>query len=364
MVALQGLICLNFVSTLKPFKNIGSTSQKRLMHKIEEFKDLLSSPKKIVIIPHHKPDADALGSALGLGNYLIKKGHKTQVLSPTDYPDFLIWMKGNEGVINFEKDRDMGIKLVNEADIICCIDFSSLKRIEKLGELVEKSAAVKVLIDHHLEPDDFVDFSFSDIKASATAEIVFEIICELGDKSLIDKDIAEELYAGIMTDTGSFHHSNTTRKVHLVVAELMELGADVTRVAKLVYDTNSLDRLRFIGFALSNSLYVIPEANTAYFSISMEDLEKFNSKTGDTEGLVNYGLSIEGIRVAAAIIERPDMIKFSFRSTGEFSVNDLARKYFNGGGHKNAAGGKLNCTLKEAVEKFKTSIREFNSINT
>jgi phosphoesterase RecJ-like protein len=333
------------------------------MHNIREFKDLLSSPKKIAIIPHQKPDADALGSALGLSNYFIKKGHQTHVLAPTDYPDFLIWMKGNETVINFEKDPELGIKYVNESDIICCIDFSSLKRIEKLGEIVEKSAAVKVLIDHHLEPDDFADFSFSNTKASATAEIIFDMICELGDKSLIDRDIAEELYAGIMTDTGSFHHSNTTQKVHRVAAELIELGADVTRVAKLVYDTNSLDRLRYIGFALSNSLHLISDLNAAYFSISMKDLEKFNSKTGDTEGLVNYGLSIEGIQVSAAIIERPDMIKFSFRSIGEFSVNDFARKYFNGGGHKNAAGGKLIGTLDEAVQKFKTALQEFHSHN-
>jgi len=326
------------------------------MHKIEEFKKLISSPKTVVIIPHQKPDADALGSALGLGNYLKKKGHDVSVISPSDYPDFLNWMEGNEDVIIFEAEEEKAKNKIEKSDLIICVDFANLKRVDKLGEIVEKSSAVKSVIDHHLERDDFADFSFWDVKAAATAEIIFRIIEAIGEKKLIDKGIAEALYAGIMTDTGSFHHSNTTQRVHVVTAELIELGADVTKVAKLVYDNNSVDRLKFIGFALSERLTVLPERSTAYFTISLKDLQKFNSKTGDTEGLVNYGLSIKGIRVSAAIIERPDMIKFSFRSVGDFSVNDLARQYFEGGGHKNASGGKMKCSLQEAAKKFEEAI--------
>ena len=262
-------------------------------------------------------------------------------------------------MINFETDRKQAEEKTMAAEIIICVDFSSLNRIDELGELVDNSKSVKVLIDHHLNPDSFADVSFSDVSAAASAEIVYELICELGDRDLISQDIAEELYAGIMTDTGSFRHSNTSRKIHQIAANLMELGADVTKVAKLIYDTNSLDKLRFLGFALSQSLHVLPELNAAYFSISLDDLNKFNSKTGDTEGLVNYGLSIDGIQISAAIIERPDMIKFSFRSIGDLSVNALAREHFNGGGHKNAAGGKLECSLDEAVDKFIAVMKEY-----
>lgn len=329
------------------------------MQQIEDFRSILSSPKKIVIIPHQKPDADALGSALALSNYFNLKGHSAVVVSPSDYPDFLKWMNGSEEVINFETDRKLAEEKTLAAEIIVCVDFASLNRIDELGVLVEKSQSAKVLIDHHLNPDSFADVSFSDVNAAASAEIVYELICELGDRDLISQDIAEELYAGIMTDTGSFRHSNTSKKIHQIAANLMELGADVNKVAKLIYDTNSLDKLRFLGFALSQSLHVLPELNTAYFSISLNDLEKFNSKTGDTEGLVNYGLSIDGIQISAAIIERPDMIKFSFRSIGDLSVNDLAREHFNGGGHKNAAGGKLECSLNEAVDKFVAVMKDY-----
>jgi len=329
------------------------------MQNISEFKQLISTPKKAVIIPHQKPDADALGSSLGLGNYLKKKQHEVCVISPTDYPEFLSWMEGNDDVLNFEKQEKLGRQKIEEADLVFCMDFNNLKRIDNLGLLVENSKAVKILIDHHLEPDNFADFSFWDLQAAATAEIVFDLIEALGDRNMIDAGIAEALYAGIMTDTGSFHHSNTTHKVHQVVSELMDLGANVTRVAKLIYDNYSVERLKFIGFALSERLTVIPELRTAYFSISADDLKKYHSQTGDTEGLVNYGLSIKGIILSAAIIERPDVIKFSFRSVGDFSVNDLARKYFEGGGHKNAAGGRMVSTLNEAAKKFEEVIYNY-----
>jgi len=291
-----------------------------------------------------------------LGNYLKKKKHNVTVISPTDYPDFLNWFEGNNEVLNFEKQSGVCREKIEEADLIFCMDFNSLNRIDDIGKLVEDTQAVRILIDHHLEPDDFADFSFWDINASATSEIVFDLIDALGDKQMIDVGIAEELYAGIMTDTGSFHHSNTTRKVHQVVSELMDLGANVTKVAKLIYDNYSVERLKFIGFALSERLQVIPELSTAYFAISAKDLKKYNSQTGDTEGLVNYGLSMKGIVLSAAIIERPDMIKFSFRSIGDFSVNELARKYFEGGGHKNAAGGKMAGSLEEAAQKFEQTL--------
>lgn len=323
------------------------------MQELQAFQKLLDTPKRVVITAHANPDADALGAALGLATYLKKKQHQVDVITPTDYPRFLHWMGGHKDVIVFNDGQEKkSAQLIDQADIIFCLDFSSFNRIEGMGEMVRMSTAVKVVVDHHAGKEDFADYELWDTKAAATCELLYQLIVDLGDRELIDKDLAENLYAGIMTDTGSFKHPNTTKHVHEVVADLIELGADVAKVSKLVYDTNSVDRLRFIGYALSEKLVVLPHYKTAYFAITADDLEKFNSRTGDTEGLVNYALSIEGITMAAIIIERSDAVKLSFRSIGNFPVNELAAKHFEGGGHKNAAGGISHVSLEETVEKF------------
>jgi len=330
------------------------------MQKIESFKSILESPKKVVITTHHKPDADALGSSLGLSSYLQKKGHEVHVISPSDYPEFLNWMHGEKSVINYEAGNESKSKqLVGEADIIFCLDFNNLYRINELGAKVAESKAIKVLIDHHLEPEDFADFQFWSTEAAATAELVYELIIRLEDRHLIDQGIAECLYAGIMTDTGQFKHPNTTKNVHLVTADLMELGADIAKVGRFIYDNNSLDRLKFTGFALSKKLKVMKKYRTAYFSISAEDLKQYNSRTGDTEGLVNYALSLKDVVLGAIIIERPEAIRISLRSKGNFSVNDFAREHFDGGGHPNAAGGKSDKSLAETVKKFEEVIKQY-----
>lgn len=330
------------------------------MLSFKEFKNQLGIPKRVVITTHQKPDADALGSSLGLAGFLIKLGHSVAVIAPTNYPKFLHWMPGNDDVIIYnEGGQEKSKELISSADFIFCLDFSTLSRINELGELVRAASAKKVLIDHHLDPENFADFERWDIKAAATAELVYELIVELGEKDLIDQDIANCLYAGIMTDTGGFKHSNTTKNVHLVTADLIGHGADNSRVAKLIYDNNSENRIRFTGHALSKRLKVMPECRCAYFKITWADLQDYNLQTGDTEGLVNYALSIEGIVVAAIIIDRNEMIKMSFRSVGDFSVNDFARSYFEGGGHKNAAGGKSDLTLDETIEKFEKSLIKY-----
>ncbi|MEQ8927969.1 MAG: bifunctional oligoribonuclease/PAP phosphatase NrnA [Fulvivirga sp.] len=329
------------------------------MQNFDSFKKLLSEPQKVVITTHHKPDADALGSSLGLANYLIKKGHDVAVISPTDYPNFLSWMKGNSEVIVFENnEQEKSKELVGDASLIFCLDFSNLHRINELGELVRESKAKKVLIDHHLEPEDFADYALWSIEAAATAELVHQLINDMGDGDLIDKDIAEALYAGIMTDTGSFKHPNTTKNVFLVCSDLIDKGADTAKVAKLIYDTNSVNRVKFLGYALNEKLKILPEYSTAYFAITADELKQFNSQTGDTEGLVNYALSIKGIKLAAVIIDRTVAVKMSFRSVGDFSVNEFARKNFEGGGHKNAAGGISYETLEATVEKFEKLLKE------
>lgn len=323
------------------------------MQDLAALKLTLTSPQKVVITTHPKPDADALGSSLGMAAYLRKKGHEVSVITPTDYPGFLHWMYGNSQVLVFnEGNEQKSAKLVEEADLIFCLDFNTLSRIAELGGLIRAAGADKVLIDHHLDPEDFARYNFWSTDAASTAELVYQLIVDLGDRKLIDKEISEALYAGIMTDTGSFKHPGTTEKTHQVVADLIRLGTDVHRVSKLVYDNNSIEKLRFLGYALSEKLQYLPEYNTAYIAISAAELERFKSRTGDTEGLVNYALSIEGVVLAALLTERADAVKISFRSVGNFSVNTFARENFEGGGHKNAAGGKSDLSLEETVQKF------------
>jgi phosphoesterase RecJ-like protein len=330
------------------------------MEALATFKKELSSPKKIFITTHVKPDADALGSSLGLANYLLKKGHEVTVVTPTDYPYFLTWMKGNDAVLDFSKSSDkvQAQAKLEQAEMIFCLDFSVLSRVNELGELIRKSNAYVINIDHHQDPEDFADFRYWSTKAAATCELVYELIVELGDKELIDKSIAECLYAGIMTDTGGFRHPNTTKNVHLVVAELLEFGADTSQISNLIYDSNSVNRLKFIGFAITRRLVVREELHMAYFVISKKDLKKYQSQTGDTEGLVNYALSLDGIKLAALFSEREDGIKISFRSSSDVAVNKFAASYFNGGGHKNAAGGKSAQNLKETVERFESLVEK------
>jgi phosphoesterase RecJ-like protein len=323
------------------------------MEKIQEFKKYLNTPRKAVLLTHFKPDADALGSALGLALYLKKKGHTAQVITPSDYPDFISWMPGNKEVLIFQKDKpDRATRFINNADVIFCLDFSCLNRINELGDVVRKSKGKKVLVDHHLEPDKFADFEQWDGTAASTAELVFKLIDELGDKTLIDGEIAECLYAGIVTDTGGFRHSNTTHQVLKIASELVEHGADPYKVSKLIYDTNTIERLRLMGFVLSEKLKVLPEYRTAYVALTADELRRFGSQTGDTEGLVNYGLSIKGIRLSVLISDRKENIKLSLRSLGNFSVNDMAKAHFDGGGHRNAAGGQTTLTLEQTVAKF------------
>ena len=333
------------------------------MKDLQGLKTLLASPKKVVIVTHFKPDADALGSSLGLAGYLVKKGHSVAVISPSDYPDFLTWMPGKEMVIALTKDsvvpQQKAKALIEACDVLFCLDFSSLKRINEVGEMVKTSTAKKVMIDHHLEPEKFADFEKWDVSSASTAELIFELIDEWGDRELIDQDIANCLYAGLMTDTGGFRHNNTTHKEFLIASELVSRGANPSEVAKKIYDTNSLDRLRLTGYALSQKLVVLPEYNTAYMTLTWEELKQFGSQTGDTEGLVNYGLSIKGIKMAVLMYDRKEEIKLSFRSLADFDVNALARKHFEGGGHKNASGGQSKQNLEETLKKFLAILPEY-----
>ncbi len=325
---------------------------------MQELKNLLSAKQNVVITTHVNPDGDAIGSSVALLNFLIKMGHDVSVIVPNDYPDFLKWMKNDELIINYSNSKNESQEKIKNASLIFCLDFNNLNRINELGDYISDSKAKKVLIDHHLDPSDFYDFKIHDIKASATAELVYNFLIEL-DSNAVDKDISEALYTGILTDTGSFKFSMSP-KVHKIVSDLMIRGVDIGFINNKIYDSNSLDKLKLIGYALSEKLEVISNGNAAYIVLSRKDLKDHNFKKGDTEGLVNYALSISNVNMAVLIIETKERIKFSFRSIGQFSVNEFAKKYFNGGGHKNAAGGSLEDKLSVALEKFLKDISKYS----
>jgi phosphoesterase RecJ-like protein len=333
------------------------------MLELDSLKEYLAEPRHIVITTHPKPDGDAMGSSLGLYAYLLLKGHQVSVITPTDYPTFLDWLPNNSDVIIYTEKPEQSQQLIALADLIFCLDFNSLVRIYDMGTYVRDSKAKKVLIDHHLEPEGFEDYRLWTISACATAQLVYEFIVNvMGERALLNQAIASCLYTGIMTDTGSFRFRSTTSNVHRIVADLIDYGADNTLIHQMVYDDFSETRLRFLGHCLLNKLEVLNEYNSAIIVITKQELDKYKISTGDTEGIVNYALSITGIRLAILIIERQDIVKLSIRSTGDFPANEICKKYFNGGGHKNAAGGFSNEKIETVREKFDLILPEFKSL--
>jgi phosphoesterase RecJ-like protein len=326
---------------------------------LRKVKDLLRKPKKIAILTHWSPDGDAMGSSLGLYNYLIQKKHTVTVITPNDYPEFLSWLPGNNKVVDALANPKKAAAAIKKAEVIFTLDFNSLKRIEDLGEMVRQSEATKILIDHHAEPEDYADYSHHTISTSSTCELIYEFIVMLGDKKLINKKVAECLYTGIMTDTGSFRFPSTSAGTHRVVAALIEAGVKNGEIHQRVYDGNTESRLRLIGYSLSEKMKIFNEYNASCISLNMEELDRFHYVKGDTEGLVNYPLSIRNIRLAAFIVERDGKVKVSFRSKGDFDVNQFARAHFKGGGHRNAAGGSSDLSLEATVRLFESLLPQY-----
>ncbi len=329
------------------------------MKPISEIFGLLDKPKRIVITFHQKPDADAMGSGLGLYHFLIQLGHTVTVISPTNWPSFLNWMPESKKVVDFEMQTDKAKPILQNAEWIFCLDFNVLSRTKKMEPVIESLSATKILIDHHQQPQtNAFDYGISDVAKSSTAEMVYDFIVAAGYAEKINAEAAECLYAGVMTDTGSFRFNSTSASVHRMIATLKDKGLQHSQIHENLFDNFLEGRFRFFGNILLNRMEIFYEYNTALIAIPQSDLIKYNVKTGDTEGLVNFPLSIKGIKLAAVIIDRGDERKSSFRSKGGFDVNTFARKYFNGGGHFNAAGGKNNEPLDEVVRKFKAAIKE------
>jgi bifunctional oligoribonuclease and PAP phosphatase NrnA len=319
---------------------------------IKKVKAVFEEPQAIVIITHKNPDGDAIGSSMALYHYLKNLGHNTTVVTPNDYPENLKWIPGHGKVLVFDKNVKKATAALKEAQIIFCLDFNSLKRIDEAGEIIAESKALKVVIDHHLEPDDFPDILFSDPSASSTAQMIYQFIEAMGDSDKITKDIANAVYMGIMTDTGSFRYSSVTAETHRVIARLIEAGAENAKIHENVWDTGTESKFRLLGYCLSEKMKIFEEFSAALITLTKDELQRFNYQKGDTEGFVNYPLAIDGIKMSAFFTDSEDFIRISFRSRGDFSVNEFAREHFEGGGHRNAAGGTSYLSMDETISKF------------
>ena len=333
-----------------------------ILKQFKELQEFLSKPQKVVIIGHKNPDGDAIGSTLGLKHYLDKKGHKTQVLMPNEYPEFLHWIPGSETVYRFDRQNNQCVKALRKSTLGFLLDFNALHRVgSDMQNTLEKYENDFALIDHHQQPDDFT-YMYSDTSMSSTCQMVYNFIEMMGDLDLIDENIATCLYTGIMTDTGSFRFRSTTSTTHRIIADLIDKGAENDKIHSNVNDSNTYSRLLLLGQALTN-LEILPEYKTAFITLTEAEKQRYNHEKGDTEGIVNYALSLKGIVFGVIFIEDEEqgIVKISFRSKGIFSVNQFARNYFDGGGHDNAAGGRSELSLQDTVAKFKSLLPKYKN---
>ena len=328
--------------------------------KIDHFTKWFDRADKIVIVSHVGPDGDAIGSSLGLWHFFSSQGKTANVIVPNAFPDFLKWMPGSKDVLLYDRYKEFADKLIAEADVICCLDFNAIHRIDAMGDAVLASPARKILIDHHLHPEDFCKIIISHPEISSTSELVFRLICRMGYFSDISREGAECIYTGMMTDTGSFTYNSNKPEIYTIVSELIKKGIDKDLIYRKVNQVYSECRLRMMGYVLYEKMRVYPEQQAALITLSKEELDRFQYQTGDTEGFVNLPLSIENVSFSVFIREDSDYIKVSLRSVGDFPCNQFASTYFNGGGHKNASGGEFYGSLSEAVAVFEKGLQVFN----
>jgi len=331
---------------------------------VHKLKTVIDKAENIVIVSHELPDGDAIGSSLGFYHYLTTFDKKSvKIIVPNNFPEFLKWMPGAEDIVLFDQYTDFGKQLIHEADTIFCLDFNASKRVGRMTSTLVAADAEKVMIDHHLDPDDFCNLTISYPQMCSTSELVFRLICALGDADLIDKNASECFYTGMMTDTGAFSYNSNREDIYLIVSELIKKGIDKDQIYRKVNQVYSESRLRLMGYVLYEKMKIYRYKKTALFTLSQAELNRFNYRSGDTEGFVNLPLSINGVEFSCFLREETSLIKISLRSVGEFPCNRFAAEYFNGGGHKNASGGEYYGSLAEAVNLFETGLMKFNPDN-
>jgi bifunctional oligoribonuclease and PAP phosphatase NrnA len=317
--------------------------------------------QKVLLITHENPDGDAIGSAIGLGEVLQNAGHEVKIVAPNAYPEFLKWFSSQIEIVVYERKRKKATAYLNEAQILICIDFNEAKRAAHMAKKILAFSGTKMLIDHHPNPTDFCDFMVSEPEYSSTAELIFDFVNRIEMGEYINHDAAEALFSGIMTDTGSFSHNISRPNTFQVVAKLMEWKINTEKIHAAVYHTFSANRMKLLGHSI-NKMEVFPEYRSAVMWLSQKELMEFDHQPGDTEGFVNYPLSINNIVFCALFIEKKDYIKVSFRSKGNFPANEFSRKHFSGGGHMNAAGGEVKLTLEESVGKFRQLLSDYKHL--
>ncbi len=324
-----------------------------------QFKEKIDNIHNIVIIPHLNPDGDAMGSSLGLKNVLKGMDKEVEVVTPSGFPRFLSWMNGASDVLVFEEQKEAAAKRISEAEALIFVDFNSLKRVGEMSKLVAGFAGDKIMIDHHPYPENIVDIMISVPESSSTCELVYNVISRVGLDQYVNGFAAECFYTGIMTDTGALSYNSSNPDTYRVVAQILEKGIDKDKIHELVFHSNSFYRMKLLGHVLGEKMFLLPEQNAAYLWLTKDELEKYNFQQGDTEGFVNYPLGIEGINISAFFMEKDDIVKCSFRSRGDFPVNQFSELNFSGGGHRNAAGGESQLNMQDTIEKFKTELAKF-----
>lgn len=330
--------------------------------KISEVEELLNQYEKIVIVTHVSPDGDAIGSSLGLYHYLVDSGNDVTIIIPNSFPDFLRWLKGAKDILDYEKYPEFARKLIEEAELIFCLDFNIPKRIGPMGELVEAAKAKKILVDHHPEPSDFCDVTISHPEISSTSELVFRLICRMGDFEVMSKESAEAIYTGMMTDTGAFTYNSNDAQIYYIIGELLKKGINKDQIYSNVYHSYTVDRYRMLGYVLSEKMKIYQEYNAALITLTNEEQKRYGAKKGDTEGFANLPLNIKGVIFSAFFREDNGMVKISFRSQGDFPANKFSAECFNGGGHLNAAGGEFYGTLGDAVAIYEKMLPEYKEL--
>ena len=329
---------------------------------IVRFKELLVDVSQVTIVPHAGPDGDAIGSSLALYQYFKKKGITSRIISPNEYPVFLRWLPKNSEVLDYSLNPDQSKEWLDESDLVVMVDHNSFKRSGDLEDLLRNHISPMVMIDHHPDPQENLDVVFSEVSVSSTCELVYEVIDGMGDLDLLDADIAECLYTGIMTDTGGLSYNSSHPRTYHIMADLLAQGIDKEKIHSNVYNNYSADRMKLLGFCLNEKMEVLEQYHTTIIYLTQDELKKFNYKDGDTEGFVNYPLSISNVNMSVMFMEAADMIKISFRSKGNMPVNLIARNHFNGGGHINAAGGRTHKKMDEALKLLKSVLPKYEDI--
>ncbi len=345
---------LNTAPVLAP--RFSLPSPKFQMQTLSDLRTFLESPHRIVLISHRNPDGDAIGSTTGMRRFLEEMGHTCSIIVPSDYPGFLSFLEGISDVLVYDNDAEAADAVLDKAELIMLLDFNSLERVDKLGEYIATlETTPRVLIDHHLFPENIADVIVSDSTASSTCELVYRTIVDMGWKARVTPHIVEPLMTGILTDTGGFKYAiNPT--LFEVVSELYDIGVDNEKLQDAIFNSYTEKQLRLLGHCLANRMELLPEYRAGLITLSKRDYENFDIQRGDTEGIVNYLLKLEGVELAAFITEQPTITKLSLRSKGDVNVQELARDNFKGGGHKNASGGYSHSGLRSTVQKFKSAL--------